>query len=354
MIEIFPEEDKINHFLEMEPLENIEKARLNKNADIYFLQTDKYGKNFVAFGIMDNLNNINSNSDFKGKKSSLGSPILLLESFKVIASVADLKEIKATNSDNEINQNLDIKSEISLKVFVDETNIGKDVYIINGPYYIINEDNILKGSDLKEINENNIIMYINGVETKFEKKKKFRKEGIYSIDLKFKINLTDISRLFLGCIYVTEIKFKNFNTENITDMNCMFFGCMRLKDLDISSFDTKNVKKIFGFFGCCYNLVKIDLSNFNTQNVYDMGSMFYKCLYLSSVDLSNFNTENAENMNGMFNECLSLTEINLSSFNTKNVENMSLMFYKCQNLINLDLSNFDKKNVNDFMSMFTG
>ena len=55
---------------------------------------------------------------------------------------------------------------------MDETNINKDVYIINGPYYIIDEDTILKGYDLKEINENNVLMYINGVETKFEKHKK--------------------------------------------------------------------------------------------------------------------------------------------------------------------------------------
>ena len=166
MVEIFPEEDKINHFLEMEPLGNIEKVQKNKNADIYVLQTDKCGKNIVTFGIMGDLNNFKSKSLFKGKKYSLGSPILLLESFKVIASVADLKKIEETNSNHESNKNFDIKSEISLKVLVDETNINKDVYIINGPYYIIDEDTILKGYDLKEINENNVLMYINGVETK--------------------------------------------------------------------------------------------------------------------------------------------------------------------------------------------
>ena len=363
LIEIFPEIDNINNFLEMEQFDIIRKAQSNKNADIYILQYGKSDKPFVTFGKMNHINNPQYKLDSKANEGRLGSPILLLETLNVIAMVQSRfknepksnEETSSKNSGGELNQNKEIKNEISLKVIVDENNIDEDIYIINAPCFIDeeSENNILKGYELKEINENNVLMFINGKETKFEKHKKFDKEGIYSIDLKFKINLTEVSNLFFGCIYNTEIYFKNFNTDHIKNMNSLFFGCTRLINLDLSSFDTKNIETMNALFAGCCSLKKLDLSNFNTKNVINMGGIFHKCYSLTSLDLSNFNTENVKTMNGMFNSCLSLEEINLSSFNTKNVEDMSLMFCGCENLKKIDLANFDTRNAIDLNSMFT-
>ena len=52
---------------------------------------------------------------------------------------------------------------------------------------------------LKELNEDNTELYINGNKRKYEKYFIPEKEGEYIIELRFNINLTDCSYMFSGC-----------------------------------------------------------------------------------------------------------------------------------------------------------
>ena len=166
-------------------------------------------------------------------------------------------------------------------------------------------------------------------------------------------NVTDMSRMFWGCISLTTIDLSNFNTANMKDMGYMFMGCESMTSLDISNFNTANVTDMSGMFAGCTSLTSLDLSNFNTANVTDMNYMFCNCDSLTSLDVSNFNTANVTNMSCMFAGCYSLTSLDLSNFNTENVTNMSGMFCNCTSLTSLDLSNFNTENVTNMSQMFT-
>ena len=91
------------------------------------------------------------------------------------------------------------------------------------------------------MNELNTELYIN------EKKEKYKKyfipigEGIYNINIKFNIYLTDCSYMFSGCENIININFISFNTNYIENMKYMFYGCKNLKYLNLFSFNTKNV-----------------------------------------------------------------------------------------------------------------
>ena len=53
--------------------------------------------------------------------------------------------------------------------------------------------------------------------------------------LKFnKKNITDMSNIFSGCVYLNELNISNFNTNNVTNMSNMFSVCHGLKDINIS------------------------------------------------------------------------------------------------------------------------
>ena len=132
------------------------------------------------------------------------------------------------------------KNEINIKININKEDIGKNIYFLDNKYK--DKDLIYSSHDnLKELNELNTELYIN------EKKEKFKKyfipieEGIYNINIKFNINLTDCSYMFSGCGNIININFISFNTNNVENMKYMFYGCKNLKYLNLFSFNAKNV-----------------------------------------------------------------------------------------------------------------
>ena len=233
-MQIFPDEDDINNFLDLDDIEIFKEGKLIENIDAYTFEHDKSDKLIVSFLPANEVNNKDIKIKCQSKPKDIGSPIISFESFKVIGILVDNNKTILKKEISQLNQNNDIKSEISLKLLVNEYNIDEDIYIINSPEYL-HKNEIIKGRELNEINEDNIIMYINGVKTKFEKYKKFSQIGEYSKNLKFKNNLTKFFDLFFGCIYITEINFINFNIENEANISNMFFGCESLVKIDLSS-----------------------------------------------------------------------------------------------------------------------
>ena len=356
IIEILQDKDNIHNFLEYN--DDIENDEEIKNNSIYIPYYSKEDKLLISYG---NINNINENIiEHNIKEGCIGGPIILLNSFKVIGinkgKSEDNFELNygnlLKNSIIEFYEKYEIRNEILIKIKIEKEDINKDVYILNYPYYINSDGIKRKYEGLKEINSSNTLMFINNKKCKFEKIKKFKKTGIYTIKLKFYFYLTDTFVMFMGCKNIIEIDLSSFNSKNVTNMVAMFRDCVNLKNINLSNLNTKNVTNMNSMFYGCKNLINIDLSSFDTTNVLEVNSMFNQCMNLKSIDLSSFNTENTINMNSMFYECINLVNVNLSSFITKNVTNMGWMFKNCTNLKTIDLSPFDTRNVTNMKSMF--
>ena len=245
------------------------------------------------------------------------------------------------------------------EIFIDKDHINKDIRIINSFENTKREkkwrdsDNDWKYKNEKEIKEN-IEIRINGSLIEFRYYYKFKKEGKYIIEYKFKNNLVNICYMFYGCKSLTNLNLSNFNTQFVTNMSHMFYYCYSLANLNLSNFNTQNVTDMSYMFYGCKSLTNLNLSNFNTQNVTNMSYMFDDCSSLTNLNLSNFNNQNVTIMSHMFYGCKSLTNLNLTNFNTQNVTDMSWMFSYCSSLTNLNLSNFNTKNVTDMNHMFYG
>ena len=441
IIEIKKEKDNINNFLEIDK-DIFEKTNVfYNNQSIYVIQYPFNDKISVSYGVINNINEYTINHYCSTKSGSLCSPIINLLNHKIIGMhkegtlinkgiylkypineflneyknktdnikiipYKESKEIKVTSPnlinvlnkeigkkqlkvekdlksllDQELKVEKDIKNEIEIELKVNKEEINSNIYFLDNTNYI--EENTCKNhyhDNLKELNSQNVDLYINDNKQKYEKYFKPDKEGVYKIKLIFKNYMKDCSFMFAGCKNINNINFNNFKTKHVVSMRYMFTGCTNLEKLDLSSFDTKNVIDMEGMFGQYDNLSKIDfcsinplkspkdleiiyyygceklkeinLSSFDTKNVTNMSFMFSSCNNLTNLDLSSFDTKNVTNMNGMFGICNNLTELKLSSFNTKNVTNMSYMFFACEKLENLDLSSFDTKNVTNMYFMF--
>ena len=120
--------------------------------------------------------------------------------------------------------------------------------IFNNIYFLYGLDN---NNHLKELNESNVELLINGQKSPYQKFFHLEKEGIYSIKLKLAINMKDCSYMFAFCENLIDINLSSFNTEKVTNMAYMFAGCKSLESIDLSAFDTKNVNNMeYMFFDC--------------------------------------------------------------------------------------------------------
>jgi len=396
IIEIRCEKDKINNFMDLdERIFNYKSEILyNNNHSIYIPQYLNGDIAVVSYGVINRIDGFNIIHYCCTDSGSSGSPIINLLNNKIIGihkqGTNNFQYNKGTYLKYPINEfikndiinnknNINNKIEITLDINNNDNN--KEIYFLDNTDYIEDKTNIKHFHDnLKELNEQNIDLYINNIKYKFKKYFIPEKEGKYKIELIFKINIKDCSFMFAGCKNIIEINFQNFNTSNVINMRYMFTGCENIKELDLSSFDTRNVSNMEGMFGeynnetdvdlssfniekpgvkriyidGCKSLEKINLSSFDTKNVNNMMMMFGNCKELKELNLSSFDTRNASNMMGMFSGCEQLKELNLSLFDTNNVNNMMMMFLSCLQLEFLNLSSFDTRNVNNMMMMFGG
>ena len=206
---------------------------------------------------------------------------------------------------------------------------------INQPIQILN----CVKENKNELN-NYCDIYINDKKNDFSFTYIFEKEGTYTIKIRFKQNIENLSWLFNNCSTITSIDFSNFNYNYITNMSWLFHGCSSLNTIKLLNLNTSYVIDMSGMFSDCSSLKEIDLSNFNTKNVKYMNWMFQNCSSLIDVDFSNFDTRNVCHMMGMFQYCISLKKLDLSSFNTCNVTDLNEIFADCTSLIFLNIMNF--------------
>ena len=362
IIEIFPEQDNIFHFLELDITNN------NINEIIYILQYPGKLKSSISYGKIIDIVGYNMYNDCSTLKGSSGGPILLLKNYKVIGIH------KIFNGYNNIGTSLIEPIKEFNSIFLNENKIIKNSYIncILCEYSIKNEEEFdllhdynlnrldmnyelsqlyNKGKKKKKLLEENINIYINDKLIKFNFKYKTTEKIIY-VKFIFKEILNDLSFMFYNCKCLKSVDMSPFDALNVTDMSYMFGGCESLESIDFFSFNTSNVTNMSGLFSECKSLKSIDLSSFNTSNVINMKEMFNLCSSIKTLDLTSFNTINVTNVNKMLADCHSLKYLLLSSFNTTNVINMSQMFSRCLSIKFIDLSSFNTSKVIDMSQMF--
>jgi hypothetical protein len=89
---------------------------------------------------------------------------------------------------------------IKIQLKIDNEDVNKDVYFLDNTkdkYYLDSNHYVFRCHDnLKELNESNVELYINDIQFKYKKYFRPEKEGIYNINLKFNVNITDCSYMF--------------------------------------------------------------------------------------------------------------------------------------------------------------
>ena len=269
--------------------------------------------------------------------------------------------------ENQVIINLEIGS------FDKKDNKFNKIYFLENDFYLLNNKEIKfdeGNEELKNLNETNTKLFINGKQQDFKKYFIPEKEGNYEVKIIFTKKLKDCSYMFRNCNNITSIDLSSFDSSDVTNMYYMFGKCHYLKDINLKNLNTQNVKDMSYMFNKCRNLQKINFpQSFNTQEVTKMNSMFHncdqlsditfgpsfktnkvthmqimfgKCSLLKNLDLRNFNTEKVKDMNYMFDQCINLEEIKIdpTKFITSQVDQMGHMFNKCEKLKKIDLSSF--------------
>ena len=294
IIEVKPEKDKINYFLSVDPDVDKDQNILDisyNNKSIYILHYPK-GKNInVSFGLTSGVNQAKIYHLCNTERGSSGSPILSLNTFKVIGvhrgSPVDSKERNnigtlmkyaieefngKKNNDNIENKSFKINNKLN------ETTI---IYKLGD----FDSEVKLFGAEFVKNNEDKCVLIIDGKERKL---------------------LENISIIELKSVKKNILKIKLKETEPITNMSYMFHQCSNLIELsDISNWDMSSVTNMKSMFDSCEALSKLsDISKWNTNKVTDMSYMFNYCISLSSIpDISIWNIKSLKNKGDMFLDC---------------------------------------------------
>ena len=298
----------------------VTKIDINKNKDIYFLESDYYYENNIKINFDKENEEIKTLNDGNTNIYLDNKPIKFCKFFKPTKEgeykIKIIFKNKILKDCSYLFRNCTNVTRIDLSCF--------DSSKVNNMYYMFN-----RCCNLEEIDFNN-----------------------FNTD-----KVTNMSHCFNKCKCLKKIIFpSSFNTKNVQYMQDMFHSCEMLEELVFSNnFVVDNVIEMKGMFANCKCLENLDLRNFNTSNVKDMCFMFDQCYNLKNILINpqTFITKNVNNMGHMFNRCNNLKNINLSNFDIQNVNLLSYMFYECENLTDLDLSNFKNNNRNiDMSNMF--
>ena len=394
-IEIIPEIDGINKFLETNKLDKSDIENLNTNNEkdpkesknmSYVLQYQNGINCIESHGI---INKIEGDFISHNCSKNIGGPILLFKDQKIIGiNIGNeqgillgkcIDEFYTFTTNNKINDKI-IKNCIDCYYIINNGNYFNLLNDFDESHNIQREEYI-EGRKKKKFLEENIDIYVDSQPIKFSYKYKSNNNQIH-VKYIFKQILNDLSFLFSFCKNLETIDLYSYDTTHITNMFGMFKDCENLKSVNLSNFrSTNDINMGFMFSGCnqlktinfpscnypkinltnvddlffyCSSLESLDLSSFNTIKVKSMNNLFNGCSSLNSLNLSSFNTSNVVNMERMFCACMNLKSIDLSKFNTEKVEKMNDMFFDCRSLIELDLSSFNTSNVKHMEYMFMG
>ena len=394
IIEIFPNSDEINDFLDVDEYNNKDY----KNEKIYVLQYPNGLEQSVSVGKFKDMDDINIQHECSTDFGSSGSPILLLSNFKVIGvhkrrtkykfnegtfikyAVEEFnKKFENNNSiinnfnekENKINEGKNNKND---KYNMKNKNENNAINIIKENSddeitikYKIGFDKEIKlfGQNFVENNKQKCKMIIDGKENEICSYYKlddnnYKKDKILEIKLRGIKNITNMSYMFYNFESLTSLPdISKWDTSNVTNMSYMFCYCKNLFSLpDISKWNTNKVTNMSHMFSGCESLTTLpDISQWDTSNTINMSGMFSDCKTLKKLpDISDWITSKVTNMNGMFSNCESLVKLpDISDWETSEVTDMRLMFSNCKSLKKLpEISSWNTNKVTDMRWMFSG
>jgi len=348
IIEIRPNKDGIYNYLELdendinEDEKNIELEYKKKS--IYILHYPK-GKLNVSYGLINNIiDNKRINHYCRTEEGSSGSPILSLETFRVIGIHYGSSQTNKMNYGTFIKYAIDLFNEYNNKI---EINI---IYETNKE-----GDEKIFGNEFVENNRNNIELIINGNRNNLINRYKLRK-GENKIKIIIKNKITNLENMFYYCKSLKNIEeLKYLDTKEIKNFKCMFRGCSSLSDIKgLKNWNVSNGNNFRGMFYECSSLSDLKgLENWNVSNGNYFSDMFRECSSLSDLKgLENWNVSNGNNFRGMFYGCSSLSDIKgLKNWNVSNGNNFKDMLYGCSSLSdikvlkNWNLSDWEYKNM---------
>jgi len=204
-IEIKQNDDKINEFLEIDEkliYQNEKDIETTcKNKSIYILHYPRGKDIVVSYGILDNINNEEINHLCHTLNGSSGSPILSLETFKVIG--IHCGSSKEENCKKGIFIKYPIK-ELNLKIFTLSYKLNTKEFknYFNGRIF---------GDKFVENNKDKCKMIINNKEYELSTyiSEYIKKNESFEIKLKEIETITDMSYMFYECKYLICLIFQN-------------------------------------------------------------------------------------------------------------------------------------------------
>lgn len=366
IIQIDLEKDRINLDLEdfLEIDENMNKgftSNLYSKHSIYCLHYPK-GQNIeVSYGILSEIKDNYIFHNCSTENGSSGSPILSLNSFKVIGihcgPSSDLSKNQGIFIQNPINEfcgiktkkfrvkklyNVDFKKKInSCKTLQNKYSTSNEMTI----RYTVKEDTKIQlfSAEFVKNNKDKCKIVINDKEHDLyqyidaKNLKHIKTIEIKLIEIK---KITNMNKMFCNCLYLTSLPdIGNWDTSLVTDMSFMFCCCVSLTSFDgISKWNISNVSNISYMFWGCSTLTAIpDISNWNTSNVTDMSYLFNRCMSLVSLpDISKWDVSKLTKMNYMFNKCSNLTVLpDIDKWNIDKITDIKGLFNGCNKLTNI-------------------
>ncbi|MCQ2816623.1 MAG: BspA family leucine-rich repeat surface protein [archaeon] len=244
------------------------------------------------------------------------------------------------------------KHELSILSPISKSNSFKAHYNIENT-----EENPFRrklfGDEFNLLNDDNCIMFIDGVESKFVKE---LDESEYDIEIKLKEGkfLTSMAFMFSNCGSLVSLDLSNLDTSQVEDMQSAFYNCENLTELNLKGIDTYKVKNFESTFEGT-GLREIDLSSFKFDNATTMFNMFANNMNITEIDLNplNFKTSNLTNISALFKCCRNLRKINnLQKMDTSRLILMDYFCYGCSNLKEIDVSGFKTSKVINMCNSF--
>ena len=283
----------------------------------------------------------------------------------------DLNILKEKNKDNYI----------TMKIYISEEDIGKDIKLLQQAGSLIGGDLNFNIDDFEIIIDGKSAKkrYDSCYQCKFEQNCKldyrcqsaygtltqfnyfyenFKEEGYYTIKIIFYKKLRLLEKLFLDCKQITEIDLSNFDCSQVNSCCDMFSGCLSLQKINFGSLDFSLSNNFSRMFYNCKSLNRLNVKNFNAKNCSNFYSMFEGCINLKYIDVSNFDTSSCNSIKNMFKNCENITKIDMINWDLSNIKRIRFflseiseiggLFYNCKNLRNIKMNlNFKNEILND-------
>ncbi len=208
--------DNINIFIDMDKYINSKNYKDVEISSVTF-------KNDIEFEILNGKitekNNDNYKCDIESNKEGM---IIIKDSQKLIGLKKENDEIIPMNIIlNKINY---IKCIYEIK----SKDISKEIQIINNKSHF---DNEIQNQEIDQ----EIKVIINGEIKSIIFKRKFIKEGVYTIYFLSYKPITNMSYMFYDCTTLQELDFSSFNTNQVNNMTSMLCNCRALNQLKLKS-----------------------------------------------------------------------------------------------------------------------